>query len=184
MAGFLEWLMQFTPSDLVAVCGLVAVTVVSAGSIRWQSARARRDGLAERRREVHLRFWNQANSLLRLVQADRDNLQGSSPATAAGNEEIPSLLDGLRVICWEIEIVSPDIHDRCTMALTALELAALDVRELSTVRSTITRGGQTPGTGARLKKAIDEAASDLEAARTSLNQLRDALRRYEDPDRK
>jgi hypothetical protein len=184
MTAFVEWWKDFAPSDLIAICAIAVLPVISLGSIKWQSTRSRRDALAERRREVHLRFWSLANALLRLVQADHAQLQGPSPVTVAENEGIPPKLDDLRAVVWEIEIVSPDVYEAASNAVTALDLAAADVRQLSTARSASASPSRLPGTGARLKQAIDAADSDMDAARTGMFRLREALRRYEDPDRK
>ncbi|MFI2567494.1 hypothetical protein ACH473_03420 [Cellulosimicrobium funkei] len=173
--------MTWTPDNVIAAAavGVAFLAILVSGIVSLSVARLQQRGeAANRRRDVHLRFWRAANTSLRLLQEREASMHQSNIGKDQPEaDELDFAMRETRSTLIELEIVSPRLVTGGSRVLTALDLARADVQELAAVRVRVATRSAGP-TGGDLKRAMDAAQSDLDAARRGLNDLQVLMSRH------
>ncbi|WP_251153810.1 hypothetical protein [Cellulosimicrobium sp. Marseille-Q4280] len=174
--------MTWTPENVIATAavGVALVAALLSGVVALTAVRLQQRGdAANRRRDVHLRFWRAANTSLRLLQEREASMQQSNQGKDLPEPaELDPAMQETRATLIEMEIVSPRLVTGGSRVLTALDLARADVQELAVVRARMASRSGRPA-GGDFKRAMDAARSDLDAARHGLNDLQVLMSKYD-----
>ena len=173
-------LVQWTPENVISLAsvGVSAITATTAAVVAVTTSRRQLRGeAAGRRRDAHLRFWQAANTALRLLQERAASMrQPDLSRDLPPTDELDEALRASRATFIELEIVSPTVAGASTPVLAALELAHMELDALAAARSRIASGAPA---GAEVGRRMSSSSSDLDAARRALNGLQRMLSAHE-----
>lgn len=166
--------MEWTPQNLIALAGvLVALLSLLSGAAVSVTAtrRQQRSDAVDRRRDVHLRYWQASNAALHLLQKRSATMASALEGTDIGEApELTRSLDDARAVYYELEIISPAVAPPARQVLTGLELAHAEVKRLEDARRRF--AGHEKGLGGQIHATRRNVAAETDSVATLMDELR------------